>query len=60
MATHMHHRKLIMPKGDFTNQGRVKDIKDFDEWLGELDYRHKIVVFGNHGNHGFLSLINLI
>ena len=53
--THMQHRKLVMPKGDllihagdFTNQGRAKDIKDFDDWLGGLDYRHKIVVFGNH------------
>ena len=53
--THMQHRKLVMPKGDvlihagdFTNKGRVKDIKEFDSWLGELDYEHKIVVFGNH------------
>ena len=53
--THMQHRKLVMPKGDvlihagdFTNKGRVKDIKEFDSWLGELDYAHKIVVFGNH------------
>ena len=53
--THMQHRKLVMPKGDllihagdFTNQGRAKDIKDFDDWLEGLDYRHKIVVFGNH------------
>ena len=53
--THMQHRKLVMPKGDmlihagdFTNKGRAKDIKDFDDWLGEMDYKHKIVVFGNH------------
>jgi len=53
--THMQHRKLVMPKGDvlihagdFTNKGRVKDINEFDSWLGELDYAHKIVVFGNH------------
>ena len=53
--THMQHRKLVMPKGDLlihagdlTNKGRAKDIKDFDDWLGGLDYRHKIVVFGNH------------
>ena len=53
--THMQHRKLDMPKadmlihaGDFTNKGRAKDIKDFDDWLGEMDYKHKIVVFGNH------------
>ena len=39
---------LLIHAGDFTNQGRAKDIKDFDDWLGGLDYIHKIVVFGNH------------
>lgn len=53
--THMQHRNLVMPEGDvlihagdLTNKGRVKDIKEFDDWLGELEYKHKIVVFGNH------------
>jgi predicted phosphodiesterase len=53
--THIQHMKLVMLKGDmlihagdFTNKGREKDITDFDDWLGGLDYRHKIVVFCNH------------
>ena len=63
--THMQHRKLVMPKGDllihagdFTNKGRKKDIKDFDDWLGSLDYKHKIVVFGNHDTETDILAIN--
>lgn len=63
--THMQHRKLVMPEGDllihagdFTNKGRKMDIKDFDDWLGGLDYRHKIVVVGNHDTETDILAIN--
>jgi len=53
--THMQHQKLVMPQGDllihagdFTNRGRAKEIKEFDDWLGGLNYQYKVVVYGNH------------
>ena len=53
--THNKHEKLEMPEGDvlihagdFTNNGTEQEIKDFDSWLASLDYKHKIVVPGNH------------
>jgi len=63
--THMQHRKLGMPEGDllihsgdFTNAGRKKDIQDFDDWLGSLNFKHKIVVFGNHDTETDILAIN--
>jgi len=53
--THNKHRKITMPpgdilihSGDFTNRGSLSAIKEFDAWLGELPYLHKVVVPGNH------------
>ncbi|KAI0294630.1 Metallo-dependent phosphatase-like protein [Multifurca ochricompacta] len=54
--THGHHRDLDMPKegdllihaGDFTAFGNEEHAKDFNDWLGSLPYKHKIVVEGNH------------
>jgi len=54
--THGDHRKLDMPPtadllihaGDFTLYGKKEQVEDFNSWLGELPYRHKIVVNGNH------------
>ena len=53
--THNRHRTLQMPEGDmlihagdFTNNGKESEIKDFDSWLASLDYQHKILVPGNH------------
>ena len=53
--THGLHRGLVMPKGDilihagdFSLFGRDEDAIDFNDWLGELDYEHIIVVEGNH------------
>ena len=34
--------------GDFTHFGKKKDVLSFNEWLGTLDFEHKIIVFGNH------------
>jgi 3',5'-cyclic AMP phosphodiesterase CpdA len=53
--THSMHRQLQLPKGDvlihtgdFSMIGRQDEIEDFSDWLGTLDFKHKIVVSGNH------------
>eukprot|EP01001_Neometanema_parovale_P009354 NODE_5598_length_928_cov_76.402484_g5375_i0.p1 GENE.NODE_5598_length_928_cov_76.402484_g5375_i0~~NODE_5598_length_928_cov_76.402484_g5375_i0.p1 ORF type:complete len:260 (+),score=53.58 NODE_5598_length_928_cov_76.402484_g5375_i0:57-782(+) len=57
--THNQHRKLSVPDadvlihaGDFTSFGREEHIVDFNDWLGTLPHRHKIVVVGNHEDGG--------
>ena len=54
--THELHREVEVPPGDilicvgdFTMFSKsLSAIEDFNEWLGELPHRHKIVVPGNH------------
>ncbi len=54
--THELHRELDVPDadilihcGDFTMFSRsMNSVADFNQWLGELPHRHKIVVTGNH------------
>eukprot|EP00759_Apiculatamorpha_spiralis_P049880 PhF_6_TR44505/c0_g1_i1/m.68546 len=55
--THGAHRQLteqmppgdiLIHAGDFTNTGEESQIIDFNAWLGELPYRHKVVIAGNH------------
>ena len=53
--THTYHKSLKLPKGDvlihtgdFTMLGRLEEIKSFADWLGTLDFKHKIVISGNH------------
>lgn len=54
--THGQHRKFDIPDGDvlihagdFMCDGRdVRDVVDFDVWIGSLPHRHKIVIAGNH------------
>lgn len=54
--THQLHRDVDVPggdilihAGDFTMFSKSLDaIADFNIWLGELPYRHRIVVPGNH------------
>jgi len=54
--THELHRELVVPPGDilihagdFTFFSRRRSqIRDFDDWLGELPHAHKIVIPGNH------------
>jgi hypothetical protein len=54
--THDLHREVDVPAGDvlicvgdFTMFSRsLPAIEDFNEWLGELPHRHKIVIPGNH------------
>jgi len=53
--THGRHADIKVPNGDilihagdFTHFGKKKDIIAFNEWLGTLPHKHKIVVNGNH------------
>jgi len=54
--THGLHRQLEVPPGDllihagdFTFYSKPPSIvSDFDDWLGSLPHRHKVVVPGNH------------
>ena len=54
--THELHREVEVPAGnilicvgDFTMFSKnLSAIEDFNEWLGDLPHRHKIVVPGNH------------
>ncbi|CAF4474298.1 unnamed protein product [Rotaria sp. Silwood2] len=59
--THQRHRQLtdrlksthsgdiLIHGGDITNFGRgSKPFDDFDEWLSELPFRHKLIITGNH------------
>lgn len=53
--THTKHHRLEIPPGDllihagdFTNRGSLKDVEVFNEFLGTLPHRYKIVIAGNH------------
>jgi Icc-related predicted phosphoesterase len=54
--THQLHREVDVPDGDiFIHAGdftmfseSMEVVVDFNDWLGELPHRHKIVVPGNH------------
>ena len=37
-----------MHAGDMTGHGDIKEIANFLDWYGELDYSHRILVPGNH------------
>ena len=67
--THELHRELSLPDGDllihagdFTFFNHASKIHDFNDWLGELPHRHKVVIPGNHDrifrdDHGFREMI---
>ncbi len=53
--THSLHWRLSVPDGDIlihagdlTNVGDIRDVYDFNDFLGELPHPHKIVIAGNH------------
>ena len=53
--THGLHDKVNMPAGDtlicagdITNTGTTAQVGAFNKWLGQLPYKHKIVIAGNH------------
>lgn len=53
--THGKHRDLILPEGDMllhagdiTLRGEFDILEDFNNWLGEQNFKHKVVICGNH------------
>lgn len=53
--THGRHRRLHLPPGDLlihagdmTPHGEQEHLIDFNAWLGEQPYTHKVVIAGNH------------
>ncbi|KAE8895343.1 hypothetical protein PF005_g1269 [Phytophthora fragariae] len=54
--THSKHRNLsnlpdgdvLLHCGDFTQRGTHAELRDFNEWLGTLPHKHKLVIAGNH------------
>mmetsp|Transcript_16837 Transcript_16837/g.39090 ORF Transcript_16837/g.39090 Transcript_16837/m.39090 type:complete len:289 (+) Transcript_16837:39-905(+) len=53
--THGRHRDLDLPPGDvlihagdFTKFSLREDAEDFNRWLAEQPFKHKVVVNGNH------------
>jgi Icc-related predicted phosphoesterase len=39
---------LLIHAGDLTDHGQVEQVVSFNQWLGELPHRHKVVIAGNH------------
>ncbi|KAK7481151.1 hypothetical protein BaRGS_00027584 [Batillaria attramentaria] len=39
---------VLLHGGDFSNVGLPKDIKNFNEYLGRLPHKRKVVIAGNH------------
>jgi len=60
--THGHHRDVTVPDGDllihagdFTYfNGSTLAIRDFNDWLGQLPHRSKVLIPGNHDS-GFID-----
>jgi len=51
--THQHFPEIpngdiFIHGGDFTYDGRPGAVQDFNNWLGKLPHKHKIVIAGNH------------
>lgn len=53
--THGYHRELNLPQGDliihcgdFCHYGSDRNFLDFNDWYSALDYKHKILISGNH------------
>ncbi|DAZ98090.1 TPA: hypothetical protein N0F65_005252, partial [Lagenidium giganteum] len=53
--THSKHRNVQVPAGDvllhcgdFTQKGTHEEVRDFNDWLGTLPHKHKLVIAGNH------------
>merc|ERR1712050_250870 len=52
--THNRHKALDIPAGDvlvhcgdMTNRGSAPELRDVNNWLDELPFKHKLVVCGN-------------
>lgn len=45
---HVPDGDMLIHAGDSLAFGSLFDLEDFDDWLGELPHRHKILIAGNH------------
>jgi len=50
---HIPEGDVLIHCGDWTNFGKLQHTVDFNEWLGLLTHRVKIVVNGNHESNAF-------
>ncbi|KAJ8307239.1 hypothetical protein KUTeg_015323 [Tegillarca granosa] len=39
---------VLLHAGDFTKKGTIEEIKEFNDYLGTLPHKHKVVIAGNH------------
>lgn len=39
---------IFIHAGDFSACGKLNEIQEFNEWLGTLPHKHKLVICGNH------------
>ncbi|KAG0729623.1 Metallophosphoesterase domain-containing protein 1 [Chionoecetes opilio] len=39
---------VFLHAGDFTRCGNASEVEEFNNWLGALPHKHKIVIAGNH------------
>ncbi|WP_372371198.1 metallophosphatase domain-containing protein [Candidatus Uabimicrobium sp. HlEnr_7] len=39
---------ILIHAGDITSKGALRDVRRFNNYLGELPHKHKIVIAGNH------------
>ncbi|CRL00077.1 CLUMA_CG013361, isoform A [Clunio marinus] len=39
---------IFIHAGDFTACGSLNEVKEFNQWLGDLPHKHKLVIAGNH------------
>jgi len=39
---------VLLHAGDFTYKGGPSAVKEFNDWLGTLPHKHKVVIAGNH------------
>ncbi len=53
--THGMHNDIKVPKGDIlihagdiTRKGKLEEVKEFNDYIGSLTHKHKIVIAGNH------------
>eukprot|EP01118_Nematostelium_gracile_P014191 TRINITY_DN5481_c0_g1_i1.p1 TRINITY_DN5481_c0_g1~~TRINITY_DN5481_c0_g1_i1.p1 ORF type:complete len:265 (+),score=59.81 TRINITY_DN5481_c0_g1_i1:116-910(+) len=39
---------ILIHAGDFTQKGTKEEAQEFNDWLGSLPHKHKIIILGNH------------
>ncbi|MDX2368351.1 MAG: metallophosphatase domain-containing protein [Colwellia sp.] len=39
---------VLIHAGDITRHGKLSELNDFNDWLGEQPHKHKIIIAGNH------------